>query len=137
MLTGSFKERRSDATNSYDLMTDIAAYILEEPKRVYMGDWLMEGDEIRRRLGDEGPVCGTVGCIAGNAGVLTDGRASWTVCEDVLSGGDRQLRRALLNLFYDTEVKASYGTEEYARIVAKRIENFQVRYEADLRAVTF
>lgn len=135
MLTGEMKTRRSNATNSYDLMTDIAAYILEDPKRVYMGDWLMEGDEIRERLNDEGPVCGTVGCIAGNAEVLTDGKASWAVCEDVLSGGDRQLRSAFLKLFYETDVDAPYGSEKYARIVVRRIEKFQRAHTDALLAV--
>lgn len=134
MLTGPMTNRRSSAKTAYDLMSDIREYMIEEPKRVWMGDWLITGKgEIQRQFGMKGPVCGTVGCIAGNASVLAG--ISWSDADHVLSGGNEHLRRALVSMFYDTDVDANYGTKKYARIVAKRIEEFQRKYKAELRAV--
>lgn len=48
----------SDATNAYDLLTDIRRLIREEPKRYDQHTWIehpLKG----------GPSCGTVGCVAG------------------------------------------------------------------------
>lgn len=132
-LTGPITKRRSDATNAYDLLTDVIEYMLEEPKRVYMGDWIMRGDEIKRILGKEGPECGTVGCIAGNAAILSG--KSWSSADKFLSGGNQTLRSGLVRLFYDTDVEANYGTKKYARIVTKRIKELQCRYKAELQAV--
>lgn len=134
MLTGPMTARRSDAENAYDLMSDIREYVLEEPKRVWMGDWLIKGhDKIKLYFDVKGPACGTVGCIAGNASVLAE--IPWTNADHVLSGGNEALRRALVSMFYDTDVDARYGTKKYAQIVAKRIREFQKEHKDDLRAV--
>lgn len=135
MLTGPMTKRRSDATTAYDLLTDIRAYILEEPKRIFMGDWILKRNEVKRRLDSEAPVCGTVGCIAGNADVLTDGKVRWSHAERILSGDVPDLMRAFSGLFYNTDVPANYGTIEYARIVAGRITTFQKQHKAKLRQV--
>lgn len=136
MLTGRMTNRRSNAKNAYDLMSDIKDYILEEPKRVYMGDWLMKGKEaIEHYFETAAPACGTVGCIAGNASVLTDNTIPWSHADELLSGDSEQLRRALNSLFYDTDVDANYGTKKYARIVAGRITQFQKQHKEALRAV--
>lgn len=135
MLKGRMTKRRSDATNAYDLLTDIAAYITEEPKRIFMGDWLITGkDTIRRYLDDDGPVCGTVGCIAGNAGLLTD--TKWSNADRMLAGRDEQLRGRVNWLFYNTDVPARYGTKKYARIVAQRIRRFQKEHKVALLEVS-
>jgi hypothetical protein len=89
MLIGSLTQRSTDATNAYDLLTDVCDYMLEEPKRVYMGQWLGTWSDanfnqyvrqshvhdfadarekfktiIEPTIGD-GPACGSVGCIGG------------------------------------------------------------------------
>lgn len=133
-LTGPMKRRRSNAKTAYDLMTDIRAYILEEPKRIYMADWIIQGkDRIELQLATEAPICGTVGCIAGNATVLTDGKIDWSRAEQALSNGDAILEGGFAKLFYDTKVPAEYGTKKYARIVAGRITDFQKKYKAKLQ----
>lgn len=138
MLTGPSTQRRSNAKTAYGLMSDIKQYILEEPKRIFMGLWIMDTPEaIKRELGVQGPACGTVGCIAGNAMVLT--RRPLTriglPARELLGGDNEDLQDSLYDLFHGYEVKANYGTKKYARIVAKRIEGFQHKHEAALRAV--
>lgn len=139
-LTGKVTNRRSNATNAYDLMSDVKEYILEEPKRVWMDEWIVEGaEQIKGLLGVTGPECGTVGCIAGNVRVLTgniDRRCSTlNLALGILSDGKEILVDDLYDLFHDTIVDAKYGTKRYARIVAERINKFQREHEADLRAV--
>jgi len=140
MLTGPFNARRSNAKTAYGLMSDIAAYVLEEPKRLWMGDWIIEGDQqIEDIFETQGPACGTVGCIAGNAVVLTGqmGRrqATVTTATEILAGSDYALSDSLYNLFLGTDVEAEYGTEKYAQIVVERIEEFQKKHETALRNV--
>lgn len=135
-LYGSITNRRSNAENAYDLMSDISAYILEEPKRIDMTDWVETDMEwIREQYETEGPVCGTVGCIAGNAVVLLGQPKRWVSAGMILGGGNSDLRGSLENLFMGTEVNADYGTEKYAEIVAGRIAKFQSEWGAELRAV--
>jgi hypothetical protein len=76
-----------------------------------------------------------VGCIAGNAGVLTNDKVQWSRAEQHLSGGKPALAQALARLFYDTEVPAKYGTKKYARIVAQRITAFLKKHKTSLLAV--
>lgn len=138
MLTGPLTARRSNAKTAYGLLSDIAAYILEEPKRVYMGDWVITNmDEIRDEFGVEGPECGTVGCIAGNALLLSGRPMQWVESNatDLLGGADGNLQDDVDDLFLDVEVDAPYGTKKYAQIVAKRIAKFQKEHKAALKAV--
>lgn len=63
MLTGPMTARRSNAKTAYGLMSDIHAYILEEPKRVCMGYWIVRGHEVIVDIFDvegpaEGHMCG-------------------------------------------------------------------------------
>lgn len=139
-LIGKPTKRRSNAKNAYDLMSDIKEYILEEPKRVFMGDWLItDMGDIEDILETTGPACGTVGCIAGNAVMLTDADREKDTCRTALNllGGDNKILRNQLQyrLFLDTEVHARYGTKKYARIVAQRIVKFQQEHEQALREV--
>ena len=57
----------STARTSYGLLTDVIRAILDEPKRVYMGDWKMSSFNMAIFLADKGvkkgPACGTIGCI--------------------------------------------------------------------------
>jgi hypothetical protein len=140
MLTGPFNARRSNAKTAYELMSDIAAYVMEEPKRLWMGDWIIEGEaEIEDFFDTQGPACGTVGCIAGNAVVLTgqtqNGRSTATTATEILAGDNHRLGTSVQCLFLNTEVEAKYGSEKYAQIVVERIKRFQEKYETELRGV--
>ena len=53
-----------------ELLNKVKAHILEEPRRLEMVDWIMEGDEIPS---PEKPPCGTAACIAGWAAMLDGG----------------------------------------------------------------
>jgi hypothetical protein len=58
-----------------------------------MGDWLIRGKwQIREAFNTAAPACGTVGCIAGNAVVLTGQVKSWRLVAalalETLGGGD-------------------------------------------------
>lgn len=60
----------SQATNAYDLLSEIVHLILDEPRRYNQGFWLLEGAELARSNYSQ-PDCGTVGCVAGWAATLT------------------------------------------------------------------
>jgi hypothetical protein len=137
MLIGPQTKRLSNATNAYDLLSDVIAYMLEEPKRVYMGDWLIKGkDRIKDTFETDGPACGTVGCIAGNVAVLTNFQTDPEDARFYLSSDNYGLRSHIYSdLFLDVKVPAKYGTKKYANIVARRIRAFQREWKADLQAV--
>lgn len=139
MLTGPMTKRRSNAKTAYGLMTDIRAYILEEPKRVYMGDWIIRGKKaIELKFETEAPVCGTVGCIAGNAMVLRGRLMTSRVGAEaarLISGGDKLIEEKLWDLFLGAKVNAEYGSSKYARIVAARITRLQRRFKTKLQRV--
>jgi hypothetical protein len=105
-LIGPQTRRRSNATTAFDLLTDSIAYMLEEPRRVHMSDWLIRGSvkirnfirDLNTEARDHGgrgtvketvPPCNTVGCIAGTSLVLTGrvgARDECTTAIRVLSG---------------------------------------------------
>ena len=139
-LTGKLTARRSNARNAYDLMSDIAEYILEEPKRIWMRDWMVKGHQnIEEKFDTDGPACGTVGCIAGNAVMLAGSGTDGGVCAQalrILGGRDATLIFKLeYDLFLNTDVDAEYGTKKYARIVARRIAQFQKQHAQEMRSV--
>lgn len=143
MLIGPTIKRRSNAKTAYGLMSDIKTYILEEPKRIWMGDWIIKGHiNIQEIFDTEGPACGTVGCIAGNAVVLTStipSNSIYTEAMKILSGKEDyeniELKRHLGCLFLTADIDARYGTKKYARIVAGMIDRFQRDYKTVLRSV--
>lgn len=64
----------SEAANAYDLLSDVIRVVEEEPRRLYMNQWLIIGvrmDSVGEIWLDgsrdtmKPPACGTVGCIAG------------------------------------------------------------------------
>jgi hypothetical protein len=105
-----------------------------------------------RLVPEEGPICNTVGCIAGTARVVA-GKAlrgnishrairllSGTPVEhDPLCDGDMTnptlLQSRLLELFCNTEVEARYGSKLYARTVANHVKVFQHENKDALIAV--
>jgi hypothetical protein len=63
---------------AYGLLRAIQKVMREEPRRVYMGEWLVQGkDNIRHRFAEDfnAPTCNTVGCIAGWGKVLAKPRS--------------------------------------------------------------
>lgn len=177
MLTGPKSNRRSNAKNAYDLMTDCRRYMLEEPKRVNMSDYIIRGERsVKRFLKKiatdmysyedehliipklEAPACNTVACIAGSALMLTgrgdlkrnplgqsldllggrEPRIEWDneAVDYIITGPDNSdLRWELEQLFIDTDVNATYGTMKYAKIVAKRVKDFQQAHRKELKQV--
>lgn len=58
--------------SAYDLLERVCEVILEEPKRYDQGNWLF--DCKKQWDGQDGPACGTVGCVAGWIGAMVGGR---------------------------------------------------------------
>lgn len=128
---------RSKTITVADLLRKVKAVVLDEPRRLDLGEWL---GAFRDRLGAReharesampgAPECGTIGCISGWCAILTRKPGS-----DVYAYRF-QLPHvpfdALTQLYspnfgtYDS-VKAKYGapgTKTHARFVAVRIDNF-------------
>jgi hypothetical protein len=119
----------SKATNAYELLDEIKALALEEPKRMNMGLWRVEdGDEWTIAAFEiDLPSCGTVGCIGGWAEVLAGSSdalgLTWCQSEELFSGD------ALI-----AESIRIGQTVEHAQHVADHITAFQQKYEAQLKA---
>lgn len=58
---------RSDATNAYDLLTDVAKAIREDPLKYDQNRWISRSKETFDQVLGVGvePACGTIGCRAG------------------------------------------------------------------------
>jgi hypothetical protein len=122
---------RSQATTAYDLLSDVVAVVLAEPKRLRMAVplWL----DVRKLL-DDAPACGTVGCVAGWTVMLKDrpSNVDFSVCEragDILGLTERQQ----MELFY-TFPKAAGGTTRHAKEEVRLIRKFQKKYARQLKA---
>lgn len=126
-----------------DLFLRVKKAILAEPKRLDMDTWL---DTYDPKYYDEAPKCGTVGCIAGWAVVLTRvGREPKSMgpvektCADVLNMGfDKNVAARQLGLSYETMDKVFHlsnwpilfyrkwahakGREQQAQVVADYID---------------
>lgn len=146
---------RSKAKNAYDLLNDVITVVREEPKRLFMGEWVRAFREPEAASMDwdyktgkavPGPACGTVGCVADWLVVLKrtgntiedlyemvgsiSGRAASLLGED-LDGCDE--------LFGGTVDDASgeevqYGTQKYVAQVVKRIRAYQKDHKERLDA---
>lgn len=125
-----------------ELLRQIQTVILEEPKRVDMGDWI---DSRRTNL----PECGTVGCIYGWAKAITTSLRGKELSNLVwgMEGMDGTDGRYLddgakllgltepqaCRLFFDCDWPARFRhalnrakrqTPEYAQVVSDRIDHF-------------
>lgn len=146
---------KSDATNAYDLLTDVIQAILEEPKRFCMLSWRMtKGAELFNELQftdpDGGasrthtvtyPRCGTVGCIAGWIYTLAPKTSACgtisTRAREIIGGSMHgPLAGAVDSLFYKFyESKAMPQSQQYAEDYAVVIREFQAKWERELREV--
>jgi hypothetical protein len=142
---------QSKATNAYDLLGDVITAIKEEPKRVYMEDWIKRGRQLNLMLKaeglekEDGPACGTVGCIAGWTTLLAarKPRASSVhgVAQRLLGAIDEYgsirnyaLYVATYTLFTTNFPDAKYGTEKYAQHVIRNIREFRKAWQKELLA---
>ena len=123
----------STATNAYDLLDDVKALALEEPKRIAMGWWLVQNgyssDALLVRVLKGGfPECGTVGCVGGWVEVLTGNNVRAVKVLGLTE--DQGLR-----LFYPPGLVEEEGqTIEHATAVVAHITAFQALHEARLKA---
>jgi hypothetical protein len=130
---------KSAATNAYDLLSDVSALALEEPKRMRMEVPLVCASN-RAAFGisiDALPACGTVGCIGGWTAVLRG--------PEHVTGYDALRAAAVIlgldqaqayELFWPSELlsDADTGTLSHAYAVADHIREFQQKYADQLKA---
>lgn len=101
----------SDATNGYDLLTDVCQAILDEPKRLDMSNWIAVGKfaEFAEKRENMRPSCGTLACIAG-----------WTV---LLRRNDRALESFRDSEIADTAINLLLGPESTLRYASEQDED--------------
>jgi hypothetical protein len=109
------------------LLRKVAAHILEEPRRLKMGDWIETFNPEFKE--DNIPPCGTQGCIAGWAAVLTDknikanDKGILQIPEDYYDDVENNAAEALgltidqaNRLFYFKEWEVNYDDDAYAYV---------------------
>lgn len=128
---------RSRARNAYDLLTAIRHVILREPRRYNQGNWL-ERTPKGKKLASYEPSCGTVGCIAGWAIVLTRKRGedgsfdSFNVArlaQKLLGLSPSQADR----LFNGGAASGNPQTKDHAIEGVKHIAEFQQDFSSQLK----
>ena len=139
---------RTKATNAYELLKEVRALILEEPKRYNQATILdhemtaKSGQYIAlfygRPLAEYAPDCGTIGCRAGWITELTAPNPRHI--NDEVNYARKQLgitERQADNLFNGDAAGKTYGewgTPEYARKGARGITVFMAHHKAQLLA---
>ena len=118
----------SKATNAYDLLTDIGKLALAEPRRMRMGQWVVNESDLWIFPDEAIPKCGTIGCIGGWTTVLRPG----LVAEETL-GITGTMEH---HLFYDRALcnDRDQGTLAHAKRVVAHIKKFQKRHATRLKA---
>lgn len=133
MATKTKSLPKSKARNAFDLLSEIAALTLEEPKRMRMGIW--GGKDSPEEYDDlpaqAMPSCRTVGCIGGWVDTLKP-RRPFSGARAVLGLNDAQGDQ----LFHKRSlVKARFqGTRGHARAVVAHIRRFQQQHATQLKA---
>jgi len=97
----------SDATTGYDLITDAIQCIMDEPRRLYMPDWIVRGGRLRSLFVEaQRPSCGTACCLGGWITMLALGPS---------------INEAMLNISH-TALNLTVGSEDiYTRRAAAGI----------------
>lgn len=133
------KEKKSGKLN-VKLLEKIREHILDEPKRMNMGCWITQGEDLK-------PACKTVGCIAGWAVALSIPKTRRTFAKDlpVSSVDIERMAEELLRLpHYHTDElflplhwperfthrlnKYAPGSQKYAAVVSARIKAYEKKY---------
>lgn len=125
---------KSKAKNAYDLLSEISALIIEEPKRYNQGIYVS-------RAGKDGdpyyayPSCGTIGCVAGWVTTLRsefqlNGRSVGDFAKHILGLTENQA----CELFDGSVIDGRPQTVAYAKRGAAHIADFQEQYEHQLKA---
>lgn len=125
------------------ILRTVAKAILQEAKRYNQGVWVVHKDDAHGypyTKGnnpfyddvDEFPSCGTVGCIAGWATVVTGNKpAHWNTVEDdarLILGLDLDSADELFNGGPAELTGLKPGTKEYAKAGVERVRNFVKTY---------
>lgn len=120
---------RTTATNAYDLLSEIAALALEEPKRMDMEHWrLLADDDYDSHHAF--PACGMVGCIGGWTEALTGYADAATVLGlNAVQEHDLFYHETLV---VDANRRAQ--TPEHADAVVTHIREFQKQHAKQLKA---
>ena len=125
-----------------ELLEKVKAKIREEPRRMDMADWGRVIDPRRIEGDDNLPPCGTVGCIAGWAEILSGGNVTGMVTgfnrivppppfhpiKERIAWSEAE-SRLCLTVDWPPDLKrrledSDPGTSEYAEIVCERIDRF-------------
>ena len=132
---------KSKAKNAYELLNEVKALILGEPKRYQQSMWIRRISKGDRR--DEFPACGTVACVGGWVATLkrkaVDEVTAGDVAMDIL-GLDETKAYELFNAFALVECiprGRPYPEPQsvaYAKLGAKHITRFQKKYAQQLKA---
>jgi hypothetical protein len=133
------KVPKSKAKTAFDLLSDVAALALAEPRRIHMNFWrLTSTDTNVSAVVPQGfPACGTVGCIGGWTEQIARGRKRDA---EVILGLTHAQR---MELFYPKALLADAGsareagnaqTPKHAERVVAHIRAFQQKYADQLKA---
>lgn len=124
---------KSTATNAYELLDEIKALALEEPKRIDMNNWRLSDGDVFPALTRRGyPACGTVGCIGGWVEVLSGCRPNGA--EGILGLSSAQSNELFWDPALITHGKSHGQTAKHARLTVQHIARFQAKYESQLKA---
>ena len=133
----------STATTAYELLDDVKACVKEEPKRLNMRIVVLAGNGLKAgpdRAPRGAPACGTVGCVAGWALVLTrktgDHEANLGItgeAEELLGLNPEQADELFIPNDLLNDIRG-IGTTAYMWRVVKHISAFQKKYEDQLKA---
>ena len=136
---------KSDATNAYDLLTDVCKVIDAEPKRINMGFVCIRGAALQRTYGCihlEIPSCNTIGCIAGWC--LVTKQHPCIMDPDIQIGFATRDAQLMLGLSYDQGHVLFWPVDllndpnkqsrAHADAVIAHIKTFQAKYPEQLLA---
>lgn len=123
----------SKAKNAYDLLGEVRALILAEPKRYDQSTYIERGSGVTDDR--EFPACGTVGCVAGWVATLKrktqfDGPSTPKIAAKILGLTDDQR----WDLFDGDAAGYDWQTEGHAQLGAAHIKRFQQAHAAQLKA---
>lgn len=123
---------KSKAKNAYELLSEVRALIVAEPKRYDQTTFIYRADD--RFLDLEMPSCGTVGCVAGWVATLKGPRKF--DYEDTHTIAERILGVDCYELFNGGAIRVSAEpqTAAHAKAGAAHIRRFQKAHRAQLLA---